>query len=263
MPMQIISTSNIMAGNGEVQEVLVQFSGTNLSHVDYISGTVKLSSTFHNLSTEEKNKAVLDKIKAEFWPEPFNEDKIDSISSVVSKFTTDMKKDLETVTEQVSTVKITADGISSVVSENTRINAQLVEQMNKVTKLVLQSEISPDDYADIISVFPEWKTDTNYKAGEVVRYNFSAWEVIQDHTSQEDWSPELAASLFKQVTPKKTTDPETGEEVEIIPDFVKPTGAHDVYMIGDKVQFEGKTYESIIDNNTYSPLEYAQGWKEI
>lgn len=263
MPMQIISTSNIMAGNGEIQEVLVQFSGTNLSHVDYISGTVKLSSSFHNLSTEEKNNAVLDKIKAEFWPEPFNEDKIDSISSIVSQFTIDIKNDMELVETKISTVEATANGVSVTVSENATSTAQLVEQMNKVAKLVLQSEISPDDYADIISVFPEWKTDTNYKAGDVVRYNFSAWEVIQDHTSQEDWSPELAASLFKQVTPKKTTDPETGEDVEIIPDFVKPTGAHDVYMIGDKVQFESKTYESVIDNNTYSPLEYPQGWKEI
>lgn len=263
MPMQIISTSNIMAGNGEVQEVLVQFSGTNLSHVDYISGTVKLSSTFHNLSTEDKNKAVLDKIKAEFWPEPFNEDKIDSISSTVSQFVTTIKKDMELVETKISTVEGTANGINVVVTQNATSTAQVIEQLNKIAKQVLKSEISQEDYEEIIAVFPEWKTDTNYKAGEVVRYNLTAWEVIQDHTSQEDWSPELAVSLFKQVTPKKATDPETGEEIEIIPDFVKPTGAHDVYMIGDKVQFENKTYESVIDNNTYSPTEYAQGWKEI
>lgn len=263
MPIQIISTSNVMAANGEIQEVLVQFSGINLSHVDYISGTVKLSSAFHNLSSDEKNKSVLDKIKTEFWPEPFNEDKIDSINSTVVQFTSDIKNDIETVTTKVSEVVSTANGISVVVSENKATTVQLVEQLNKVAKQVLKSDISNDDYSDMIAIFPEWKVDTNYTVGQVVRYNFLAWEVIQDHASQEDWTPELAQALFKEVTPKKTTDPETGEEVEIIPDFVKPTGAHDSYMIGDKVQFEKKTYESVVDNNTYSPTEYAQGWKEV
>lgn len=263
MPIQIISTSNVMAANGEIQEVLVQFSGVNLSHVDYISGTVKLNSTFHNLSSDEKNKSVLDKIKTEFWPEPFNEDKIDSINTTVTQFTTDIKNDMENVTTKVSAVESTANGISVVVTENKATTAQLMDQLNTVTKQVLKSDISNDDYAEMISIFPEWEVGANYQTGQIVRYNFLAWEVIQDHTSQEDWSPELAAALFKEVTPKKTTDPETGEEIEVIPDFVKPTGSHDAYMIGDKVQFENKTYESVMDNNTYSPAEYAQGWKEV
>lgn len=34
-------------------------------------------------------------------------------------------------------------------------------------------------------------------------------------------------------------------------------------MIGDKVLFNGQTYESIINNNTWSPADYPQGWKLI
>ena len=41
------------------------------------------------------------------------------------------------------------------------------------------------------------------------------------------------------------------------------TGAHDAYKKGDKVKFEGKIYESLIDANTYSPSAYPAGWKEI
>jgi hypothetical protein len=31
-------------------------------------------------------------------------------------------------------------------------------------------------------------------------------------------------------------------------------------MKGDKVMFEGKTYESLIDNNVWSPLDNPTGW---
>lgn len=48
-----------------------------------------------------------------------------------------------------------------------------------------------------------------------------------------------------------------------IPDFVQPTGAHDAYKKGDKVGFEGKIYESLIDANTYSPSAYPLGWREV
>lgn len=34
-------------------------------------------------------------------------------------------------------------------------------------------------------------------------------------------------------------------------------------MKGDIVMFEGKKYESIIDNNVWSPTAYPAGWKEV
>lgn len=48
-----------------------------------------------------------------------------------------------------------------------------------------------------------------------------------------------------------------------IPDFVQPTGAHDTYKKGDKVSFNGKIYESLIDTNVHSPSAYPLGWREI
>ena len=35
------------------------------------------------------------------------------------------------------------------------------------------------------------------------------------------------------------------------------------YMKGDKVKYNGKIYESVIDNNVWSPEAYPQGWKEV
>ena len=34
-------------------------------------------------------------------------------------------------------------------------------------------------------------------------------------------------------------------------------------MTGDKVRYNGKVYESLIDNNVWSPIGYPQGWKEV
>lgn len=46
-------------------------------------------------------------------------------------------------------------------------------------------------------------------------------------------------------------------------EFKQPTGAHNAYMIGDKVIYNGKTYKSTIDNNVWSPDTYPNGWEVI
>jgi hypothetical protein len=48
-----------------------------------------------------------------------------------------------------------------------------------------------------------------------------------------------------------------------VADFVQPTGVHDAYSIGDKVKYNGKTYESLINGNVWTPDAYPAGWKII
>jgi len=43
-----------------------------------------------------------------------------------------------------------------------------------------------------------------------------------------------------------------------IPEWIQPTGAHDAYMKGAKVTYNGKTYVSTADNNVWAPGVY--GW---
>ena len=47
-----------------------------------------------------------------------------------------------------------------------------------------------------------------------------------------------------------------------IPDFVQPDSTT-AYKTGDKVKYQGKTYQSLIDNNVWSPSDYPGGWKEL
>ena len=89
--------------------------------------------------------------------------------------------------------------------------------------------------------------------GEELAYNDEVYEVIQGHRAQFGWEPDVTPALFKRVA-----DP--GVEW---PEWVQPTGAHDCYNKGDKVTFEGKHYISLIDNNSWSPSAYPQGWQLV
>lgn len=87
--------------------------------------------------------------------------------------------------------------------------------------------------------------------GEIITHKGVRYEVLQDHTLQEDWEPGFVPALYK-------VSAEPGDEW---PKWVQPTGAHDAYKKGDKVTFEGKHYVSLIDNNSWSPAVYPQGWE--
>ena len=93
-----------------------------------------------------------------------------------------------------------------------------------------------------------------YEVGKRVLYNDILYKVIQAHTSQAEWTPDAAPSLFAKVI-NETIDGS-------IPEFEQPDSTNP-YMKGDRVIFNGKVYESLIDNNIYSPEAYPAGWKEI
>ena len=93
-----------------------------------------------------------------------------------------------------------------------------------------------------------------YEVGKRIMYNGVLYKVIQAHTSQADWTPVAAPSLFAKVINETIT----GE----IPDWEQPDSTN-AYMKGNKVKFNGKIYESVIDNNVWSPTAYPSGWKEV
>lgn len=105
---------------------------------------------------------------------------------------------------------------------------------------------------DNIPLFPSWSGEgVVYEVDKKVRYNNILYKVIQEHTSQPDWSPDVAVSLFARVL---IPDP------EIIPEWVQPDSTNP-YMIGDKVTYNGQVWISIIDNNVWSPDTY--GWEVV
>lgn len=102
--------------------------------------------------------------------------------------------------------------------------------------------------------FPEWDGNGHqYAVGDRVMYDGTLYKVLQAHTSQSTWTPTAAPSLFAKVLTSTTGEPLPWEQ----PDSTNP------YMKGDRVTYNGKVYESTIDNNVWAPDAYPQGWKEI
>lgn len=107
-----------------------------------------------------------------------------------------------------------------------------------------------EDALQAVELFPQWVTGHSYVVNDRLQYNGILYRVVQAHTSQADWTPDITPALFVIVS------------LDEWPEFVQPTGAHNAYKKGDKVTFEGKHYISLIDGNVFSPAEYPAGWQE-
>ena len=141
---------------------------------------------------------------------------------------------------------------------------QMIEQTNKAMELLninfngLLPNLSDEQALQVPLMFPKWQVGKAYAAGERVLYLGVLYKVLQAHTSQAGWEPDIAPSLFAKNLIVKN---EEGEQVDI-PEWVQPDSTNP-YMIGDKVIFGGKVYQSVIDNNVWSPTDYPQGWEEV
>lgn len=129
----------------------------------------------------------------------------------------------------------------------------LIEYARKLRPLIEKAALSLDD-ADSLEakdLFPIWSgASVEYKVNARVRYNSVLYKCLQQHISQEGWTPIAAASLWAKVLIP---------EPEVIPDWEQPSSTNP-YMRGDKVRFDGHIYESTIDNNIWSPAAYPAGW---
>ena len=115
------------------------------------------------------------------------------------------------------------------------------------------NSLNDDDALECVTLFPEWQINKEYNINERVSYNNNLYRVVQQHRSQENWTPDITPALFTQVALP-------GE----IPIWRQPFGAQDAYMIGDKVRYpdeNGTIYISIIDNNVWEPGVY--GWESL
>lgn len=125
------------------------------------------------------------------------------------------------------------------------------EATNFIKSLVTLRTFATDEQAnEAPAVYPVWKAETDYKVGDRVLYNKTLYKVLQEHSSQETWTPTDSPSLFAQVLIP---------DEEIIPEWVQPDSTN-AYMTGDKVAYNGKVYTSIIDNNVWAPNAY--GWQQ-
>lgn len=128
----------------------------------------------------------------------------------------------------------------------TRIEAEKI-----IKAFVKLRELATDDMSlQVPEIYPTWREGIAYTTNTRILYNEVLYKVLLDHTSQADWTPEVAPSLFAKVL---TSETEILEWVQ--PDSTNP------YMKGDKVTHNGKVWVSIVDNNVWEPEIF--GWEAV
>lgn len=112
---------------------------------------------------------------------------------------------------------------------------------------------APDDAALAAPavLFDEWSANSvAYAKGDIRQYDGLLYRCAQPHTSQSDYTPSTAVSLWTRIS-----DP-----TQEWPEWIQPAGAHDAYAKGAKVSHNGKHWISTADANVWEPGVY--GWEE-
>lgn len=102
-----------------------------------------------------------------------------------------------------------------------------------------------------VDQFSPWAYPVAYAQGNIRRHGGVLYRCNQAHTSQADWAPDVAASLWSKI----------GDPTEEWPEWSQPVGAHDAYDAGAKVAHNGKHWTSDVAANVWEPGVY--GWTEV
>lgn len=118
--------------------------------------------------------------------------------------------------------------------------------------------VTEDNARLVISLlYPDWAAGA-HTVGEIYNADEQMWECFQayDNYTHPDIQPGNAAwYTFNR--------PFHGKSAETARPFVKPTGVHDMYKVGEYMVYsDNKTYLCKSDT-AYSPADYAPAWEEI
>lgn len=146
------------------------------------------------------------------------------------------------------------EGVETVMLEETDAGAEITKatETGGIMFVTMAEAGSIDDVtaAEHADLFSPWAYPVNYTKDQIRRHNGALYRCLSDHTSQADWTPDTAPSLWVGIS-----DP-----AEEWPKWGQPVGAHDSYNAGAKVSHDGKHWISDTDGNVWEPGVY--GWTE-
>lgn len=148
--------------------------------------------------------------------------------------------------------------IETISGYDTLINHEIIfakiqtkqQEIDAALKPVLEV-LNDEQAAEFTSLYPEWISGKLYAVGTRTKYSDILYKCITEHTSQSDWTPDVSPSLWTKVL--------VSEDGEILA-WVQPDSTN-TYTKGDKVTHNGKTWVSVVDNNSWEPGVY--GWDEV
>ncbi len=129
---------------------------------------------------------------------------------------------------------------------------EALEKAYKLREIIKKAaaSLNDEDALEAPELFPKWQSGVFYSVDARVIYNNVMYKCLQAHTSQDDWTPTAAVSLWAKVL----------IPTDEIPVWEQPDSTNP-YMAGDKVHyptFSDPIYVSTIDYNVWAPDVY--GW---
>ena len=137
---------------------------------------------------------------------------------------------------------------------------------------IINEKTTDEEKVSLIDIYPNWEIGKKYNGPtevnttidvisisiqSYVQHMGKLYKCTQSHTSQIDWAPDVAVSLWAEVG---VTNPDTGLEE------LKPSTTN-LYATGDIGTWNGRVYESLYPNNGNPPL-FEDGspsgwWKDL
>ena len=123
---------------------------------------------------------------------------------------------------------------------------ELVDILNKIDEYYVKSKLTKEEKEELEE---EARTNANPE---------NSYAPIMEQLNEAFKRIEVLENDVKKLKGEGTEEP-----TEEWPEYVKPTGYHDAYKIGDKITYNGKHYECTFDGCVWNPDEYPQVWKEV
>ena len=154
--------------------------------------------------------------------DPFRPDVPDGTKMVII----DWDEEARTVTYEVPRVAIVAE-------------AQQRAAMLLLKDKVVSGLLSDHECASVAAIFPEWEAGFDVSPGEVYDWDGTLVEVLQAHTTQDDWTPDAVPALFKIHRTPDMTEWIAGISVEV----------------GEEFSYQGATYRVVQAHTTQTGWE--------
>lgn len=146
--------------------------------------------------------------------------------------------------------------VPPVIEPEPQLEPEYGDILEAVKKMLSTSTetLSDEDALSVAALFPTWSSVSDgveVKVGERYWYDGQLYKVIQSHTTQADWTPDVVPALFTVVS------------LEEWPEIPEVITAESPWMKGDKGTWKGKHYICQMDNCVWNPDTYPAAWSEV
>lgn len=122
--------------------------------------------------------------------------------------------------------KLKFEEASRPLTESEVLTMLLKQQINTI-------EVDDNTALRMTEFYPEWSAGQAYTAGFKVQYGGTLYKCLNAHTSQDDWAPDLATSLFSRID-----EEHSGTREDPIPYYANMEVFSGKYYIEDSVLYK-------------------------